>query len=133
MDDEIVNAAAYFRDLCQSVSRCRMTVQNVELVLLERSVWITSEQCWLLGMIVTELITNAYKHAFDERGGIIRIEISSIGAIVECRVCDSGTKNKPIRSAKGLRIIYRLLSILRGSLSQHFEGKDPTFVVTFPK
>jgi two-component sensor histidine kinase len=69
----------------------------------------SSKRCWLLGMIVAELITNAVRHAFDQEGGTIRIECRASGEFVECRVSDNGSASTAhVRPGNGLRIIEAL-------------------------
>src|ERR1700693_3190667 len=64
-----INAASYLRQLCLAISRSKLDFKNIKLVLVERPLVINSERCWRLGMIVSELIANAARHAFPERGG----------------------------------------------------------------
>src|ERR1700737_2861961 len=64
--NDCIDASAYLRELCGSISRSKLENRNVELVLVGSQVKMSSERCWLLGMIVAELITNAVRHAFDQ-------------------------------------------------------------------
>src|SRR3981189_3659319 len=84
-----IDASAYLRDLCGSISRSKLENRNIKLVLVERQFQMSSKRCWLLGMIVAELITNAVRHAFDQEGGTIRIEGRASEGFVECRGSDN--------------------------------------------
>jgi two-component sensor histidine kinase len=107
--NDCIDASAYLRELCGSISRSKLENRNIELVLVDRAFRMSSERCWLLGMIIAELITNAARHAFDRNGGTIRIECRSSGEFVECRVCDNGSASTPdVRPGSGLRIIDAL-------------------------
>jgi two-component sensor histidine kinase len=57
--NDCIDASAYLRDLCGSISRSKLANKNIELVLVDRPFRMSSERCWLLGMIIAELITNA--------------------------------------------------------------------------
>jgi two-component sensor histidine kinase len=104
-----VDASAYLRELCRSISRSKLENRNIELVLVECVFRMSSERCWLLGMIVAELITNAVRHAFDLCGGIIRIECRASGEFVECRVSDNGSASTAeVRPGSGLKIVEAL-------------------------
>jgi two-component sensor histidine kinase len=46
------------------------------------------ERCWRLGLIVSELITNAERHAFRNAGGCIRVKLLPSQSFAECRVTD---------------------------------------------
>jgi two-component sensor histidine kinase len=58
-----IDAAAYLRQLCQSISRSRLESKGIELRLVAPPLEMNSERCWRLGLIVSELITNAECHA----------------------------------------------------------------------
>src|SRR6266404_2549256 len=87
--NDCIDASAYLRDLCGSIARSKLENKNIELVLVERPFRMSSERCWLMGMIVSELITNAVRHAFGRQGGTIRLECRTFGGFVECRVSDN--------------------------------------------
>jgi two-component sensor histidine kinase len=74
-----INAAAYLRRLCLSISRSKLDYKKIKLVLVDRPMSMQSDRCWLLGMIVYELITNAGRHAFDKGSGEIRVEFLPSG------------------------------------------------------
>jgi two-component sensor histidine kinase len=127
-----IDAATYLQQLCQAISRSRLDFKGIELVLVERPLIINSERCWRLGMIVSELITNAARHAFRERGGTIVVELLSSMSIVECRVTDNGTAKANPRSGHGFKIIDALAKGLSGNIRQHFGPGGSTSVVSFP-
>jgi two-component sensor histidine kinase len=64
-----IDATAYLRQLCRAISRSKLDCKGIELVFVERPLSMYSERSWRLGMIVSELITNAARHAFNERAG----------------------------------------------------------------
>jgi two-component sensor histidine kinase len=119
-----VDTAAYLRELCRSISRSKLEQRNIELVLVERPFRMSSERCWMLGMIVSELVTNAVRHAFDRRGGIIRIECRGHPGLIECRVSDNGSASTAdVRPGSGLKIIDALAQDL-GADFQFNLGED---------
>jgi two-component sensor histidine kinase len=116
---DIVDATAYLGELCRLISLSKLERKNIDLVFAERPLSLRSEQCWILGMIVYELINNAARHAFDEAGGEIRVQIVRVGRLVECHVSDDGIGRVHSRTGRGLRIIQDLAAVLQG----HFERK----------
>src|ERR1700730_14306208 len=58
-----IDVAAYLRPLCRAISRSKLDSKGIELRLVERSFQMNSERCWRLGLIMSELITNAERHA----------------------------------------------------------------------
>jgi two-component sensor histidine kinase len=130
--DSLVDVSAYLNQLCGAISRSRLDLQGIELVLVERPLWMNSDCCWRLGMIVSELITNSARHAFRETGGVIRVELSSSPSFVQCRVTDNGTAATNIRRGHGLGIVEALAEGLDGKIDQQFGPRGVTTAVTFP-
>jgi two-component sensor histidine kinase len=104
-----IDAAAYLRQLCRAISRC-----------------------WRLGLIVSELITNAERHAFRNGGGLIRVELLPSLSFIECRVTDNGTSKANTRPRHGLKIVEALAKSLGGTIDQRFGPRGATAVLIFP-
>jgi two-component sensor histidine kinase len=131
--NDCIDASAYLRDLCGSIARSKLENKNIELVLVERPFRMSSERCWLLGMIVAELIANAARHAFDASGGTIRIECHASGALVECRVRDNGSASTPsVRPGSGLRIIDALAQKLDAGFQFNLGEAGSEAVIILP-
>jgi two-component sensor histidine kinase len=121
--DDCIDASAYLRDLCGSISRSKLENTNIELVLVERQFQMSSKRCWLLGMIVAELITNAVRHAFDQEAS---------GEFVECRVSDNGSASTAhVRPGSGLKIIEALAQNLDANFQFNFgeDGSESVLIV----
>ena len=123
-NDDSIDAPAYLRSLCDSISRSKLKDRRIELVLVERPFKMSSDRCWMMGMIIAELITNAVRHAFDGRGGTIEVECRPSGAFVDCRVSDDGSASSvDARPGSGMKIIGALAQELGASLKMNF-GED---------
>ena len=127
-----IDAAAYLRQLCRAISRSRLESKDIELLLVERTFQMNSERCWRLGLIVSELITNAERHAFGNGGGLIRVELLPSLLFIECRVSDNGTSKANTRSRHGLKIVEALAKSLGGTIDQRFGPRGATAVLIFP-
>jgi two-component sensor histidine kinase len=81
-----------------------------------------------LGLLVTEAITNAYKHAFKDRdSGQIRVEVARDAEDkIVVRVRDNGTGFDPTAesngSGLGRSLIEAFVRQLRGELETKFDG-----------
>jgi two-component sensor histidine kinase len=128
-----IDTSSYLSDLCRSISGAKLACRNIELIFVERPpIQLTPENCWRLGMVVSELITNVVRHAFDEHGGIIRIELRTRRGQTECRVSDNGVGMDGCSPGNGLKIINALVDGLGGRFEQH-SGSDGTLsVIVFP-
>ena len=132
-NDDCINAATYLRSLCGSISRSKLENRSIELVLIEFPFQMSSERCWMMGMIVAELVNNAVRHAFDEQGGVIEVECRPFGTFIECHVSDNGSASSvDVRPGSGLKIIGALAQEL-GASFQFNSGEDGSHaVLTIP-
>jgi two-component sensor histidine kinase len=128
----IINASDYIRTLCQSIRRARLDHRGIELVLVEHPLHMHSERSWKLGMIVSELITNSARHAFDGNGGTIRIELSGSGPFAQCCVTDNGSSQGSGRPGDGLKIVDALARELNGEIFHRFGADGALSVLIFP-
>jgi hypothetical protein len=101
-------------------------------VLIESPVQLQSEQCWKVGMILSELIMNSARHAFAERGGTIKIELSAFGSFAQCSFMDNGSSNNSSNPGQGLKIMAALARELNGEIVHRFGAKGATSILVFP-
>jgi two-component sensor histidine kinase len=128
----VIDVSDYIRMLCQSIRRARLDDRGIELVLVASPLQMRSERCWKLGIIVSELITNSVRHAFDNRGGRIRIELSSAGSYVQCCVIDNGSSQSSGVPGQGLKIIEALAKELDGQIVHRFGAEGALSMLIFP-
>ena len=131
--DDWIDSANYLRELCKSISRAKLQHQGIELVLLECPLQLNASRCWRLGMIVSELIANASRHAFGGRGGgKIEVELINHGSFVECTVTDNGSGLANGGPGQGLKIIRSLVHDLHGTIDHRFGAMGTTAKLCFP-
>jgi two-component sensor histidine kinase len=131
-DDTRIDAAIYLRKLCLAIRRSKLDHMKIDLVLAAPPLVLQSDECWLLGMIVYELITNAARHAFAGRIGEIRVELLRVGASVECNVLDNGSAPAKVHRGRGLKIIGELVKALDGRFEQKFGNTGSLSTLVFP-
>jgi two-component sensor histidine kinase len=130
--DVRVDAGAYLRKLCLSICRSKLDHMKIDLVLAAPRLWLSSDRCWLLGLIVFELVTNAARHAFPGGSGEIRVELLRAGKFVECRVLDNGSSAVSFLPRRGLKIVGQLAEALDGRFDQKFRSGGSASIVVFP-
>ena len=128
----IIDASDYILALCRSIRRARLNHRGIELVLVEHPLQMSSDRCWKLGMIVSELITNSARHAFCDRGGTVRIELSASGPLAECCVMDNGSSQNPCTPGEGLKIVAALARELNGRIVYQFGAEGAQSILRFP-
>ena len=130
--DTVIDAAAYLRQLCRSISRSQLDSRKIRLVLAAQPLRLPADQCWRLGMIVFELINNAARHAFAGGEGEIEVELSRVGAFAQCSVIDNGSGAATAAPGRGLSIIGELSRSLGGRFEQRFGPRGSTSILVFP-
>jgi two-component sensor histidine kinase len=127
-----IDACAFMRELCEAIGKSKLADLGIEISLVDRSLRMGSLRCWRLGLIVSELITNAARHAFNGAAGTIRVELRLCGAFVECSVSDNGRWAAPIRPGRGFAIVEALAETLDGNITRIMGNRGSAVVITFP-
>jgi two-component sensor histidine kinase len=132
-DDALIEAAEYLRRLCFSISRSKLERMNIHFVFSADALLLQSDRCWRLGMILYELVTNSARHAFFEgRDGEVRVELSRVGALAQCRVSDNGVVSAGIKPGRGLQILGELSQSLGGQFDHSFGAEGSYFTLVLP-
>ena len=100
---ESVELKAYFSDLCQSISASMIDdPARLTLVTVVDGTTTNSDVSVSMGLIVTELVINAIKHAFSDqtKGGTIEVSFAADGAAWLLSVSDNGA-GMPVGKARG--------------------------------
>ena len=131
--ETLIDAAGYARKLGSAMSRSVLSRMNIRLACAADTLPLAPERCWRLGLIIHELVTNSTKHAcFDDRDGEIRIELTRLGASVNCIVTDNGSASRRFKPGSGLRIVSDLAKGLDGRIQHGFGAKFRSVVLVFP-
>lgn len=96
---------------------------------------ISSDDANPLALLILELITNSVKHAFDEQGGEIIVELKDLGEDLAMTVTDNGVGQRegtPKKSSTGSRLITAFVRQLSGKIDINTDDGRRTHVV-FPK
>ncbi|WP_377278117.1 sensor histidine kinase [Rhizobium sp. R86522] len=129
-----VELRTYFTQLCQSL--CASMIADPERLSIQVNVdnsSVLADVSISLGLIVTELVINALKHAFtDERPGTIEIDYRSSGKDWTLSISDNGI-GMPVgddmpKAGLGTGIVEALVKNLEGELM--LSDADPGTVVT---
>jgi two-component sensor histidine kinase len=135
VQNKMVDVATYLRTLCRQIAVSKLSSRGIELVLNEHFLRLQSFHCWVLGMIVSELVSNSFSHAFGEGGGTISIEVRRFASIVQCRVEDDGaasaSQTPALGRGRGHRIVSALADWLDGTMSYEFTPAGSRCTLTF--
>ncbi|MBZ5582425.1 MAG: ATP-binding protein [Acidobacteriia bacterium] len=111
--------------------RVRVTVNG-------STVHLDVDRAMLCGMIISELVTNALRHAFPQRdGGEVEVSLEPSGIQLILAVRDNGMgmpANRPPESGRtlGLSLVRMLTKQLKGTVEMR-PTQGTEFVITFPQ
>lgn len=132
-----VNLARYIEALVPELCHASGSSQRIELVLELESVELHPERAVPCGLVISELVTNALKHAFPEgRRGVLTIRLERLaGARLRLTVQDDGVglgREFPIQAGTSLGL--DLVAIFTKQLDAELQvgaGPGTSFVLTF--
>jgi two-component sensor histidine kinase len=132
-----VPISGYLKKLCDSLVQLRGHDGKVAIRLEAEDADISLDKAVTLGLITTELATNALKHAFpDDRRGEILIQFECRKGACTLVVSDNGvgfaSTQSDLRSRSGLRLVSSLALQLGAELTE-FGGPGTTVRLQFPQ
>jgi two-component sensor histidine kinase len=86
----MINLADYAAQICESFSKSSLADSGAYITLVADSVWIASDRCWRIGLILAELVRNAASHGLGGGDGAIIVRIKTALGFVSCVVGDNG-------------------------------------------
>ena len=119
--------------LCASLSDSIMAYGRIALALSSEPVAISAYRCWQLSLIISELVTNAARHAFaNRRNGLINVITAVRGGTIECAVADNGGCKPDFAPGRGTMIVNALVSDLGGAITRNHSVNGSTIVISIP-
>lgn len=130
-DVETVSVADFFERLCEALSETILEPAAIRCAASIEDGLLTATQCHRLGLIVTELVTNAAKHAFPDRnGGLLRVEVTNRNCCWCFTVTDNGHGASGSLQGTGGRILEGLARSIGARLNyQSGEGGTRATIV----
>ena len=120
-EGKVIPFESYLRDLCDGILRSFGISDSVNVDINAANIYLGYEKSTICGLIITELITNSIKHAFDKDRGSIEIKMECIGQryLLNYRDNGRGMKNNYLNLSeyKGLGIVNSLINSLGGNYS----------------
>ncbi len=132
---ETIDLKAYLTQLCSFLPGLQDDRKwKVELVCHAGSLILPLNNITVLGMIVAELVTNAYRHAFPNMAGTITVGLTSAGhgkAILT--IWDNGIGLAPTgpTTRRGIGLVRRLIGQMNGTVDV-CSDKGTRWTLAFP-
>jgi two-component sensor histidine kinase len=119
--------------LCAGLSASILAGRPIRLTLLTEPVVIGARRSWQVCLIVSELVTNALRHAFTRCSeGSITIKLGLTAGRVYCAVSDDGVAAPIVRPGRGTTIVDALAADLGGIVLRRHSGRGSCVVLSFP-
>jgi two-component sensor histidine kinase len=116
-DLSMVPVGSFFENLCGALSEAVLAPAGVRCEASIESGTLPAWQCHRLALILTELVTNAAKHAFpNKKGALIRIEVVNRKDRWFCTVADNGIGAVGPLQGTGTRILEGLARSIQARL-----------------
>lgn len=118
--DSTVDLAAYLEALCGSLADFHRGVRPISIRVSCGAIAVKSSQAASIGLIVNELVTNAFKYAFPEgRTGTVEVDVRTRNGKVVITVRDNGIGcPAEAKSGLGTRLINLMTAQMKGSMTR---------------
>ena len=116
-DQSPVSVEAFFENLCGAISGAVLEPAGIRCEAAIESGTLPAPQCHRLALVLTELVTNAAKHAFPNKSGaLIRIDLANRDGAWVCTVADNGIGATAPLQGTGSRILEGLARSIHARL-----------------
>jgi two-component sensor histidine kinase len=130
---ELVDFAAEATGLCRAMVSSILDQDGISLNLSAPSpILLDGFRCWRANLILSELITNAARHAFNARGGRISVTVAASCGRVTCRVSDDGSASGTPKPGHGTHLIDALAADLEGNIERRYTATGAVIMLSFP-
>lgn len=112
-----VSVAPFFESLCGAIAEAVLEPAGIRCEAAIESGTLPASQCHRLALMLTELVTNAAKHAFPNKtGALIRIDMAIGDGAWLCTVADNGIGATAPLQGTGSRILEGLARSIRARM-----------------
>jgi two-component sensor histidine kinase len=132
VEDTVIDATAYLRGLCREIGVSKLIPRGIQLVVLGSPVNLQSLVCWCLGLVVSELVNNSIRHAFQRAHGTIWVGLQHVGPTITCTVEDDGMADPAPVTGRGYRIVRALADRIGAVVHRKFSARGSRCTLTFP-
>src|SRR5580693_6913092 len=120
--------------LCHTMTSSGLADRDIELHLaVTEPVMLDAKRCWRAELIISELITNASRHAFTSQAGHISVAVETAAGQIICRVSDDGSPPAILKRGLGSELIDALAADLDGYVERIHKASGTTITLYFPQ
>jgi two-component sensor histidine kinase len=128
-----VSVETFFENLCEALSEAVLEPASIRCEAAIESGALPASQCHRLALMLTELVTNAAKHAFPNRNdALIRIEMANRDGAWFCTVADNGIGATGPLQGTGSRILEGLARSIHARLQGEAGEQGTRVTIAMP-
>lgn len=129
-----IDAPKYVREICTQLIHSYNAKDSVEIAYNLEQLNFNVETSVPFGLIINEAIVNSLKHAFDNKKGMINIELSKSNDTIKLQVRDNGKgfDVKQNHETIGLELIDTLTEQMEGQLILSSSPNGTSLIISFP-
>lgn len=127
----VIELSDYLEQVCAALSAARLAERGAWLTLVADEVWLDADRCWLVGLIVAELINNAARHGLSGGPGAISVKIVNREWRVICAVANCGSISGG-RRGRGRRLVEAMAAELGGMVEWACGAEGCSVSLEFP-
>jgi two-component sensor histidine kinase len=130
-----VEMKQYLEELGTDLGAALRGVRPVAVRVVAEPIYLPTDRAVAIGIIVNELVTNAFKYAFpDDRAGAVTISLGRNAQGVELRVADNGVGYQLSETGGlGSRLVRLFAQQFGGTVDRQEVEQGASFVITLPK
>jgi chemotaxis family two-component system sensor kinase Cph1 len=133
-DDRIdtVDLSRYLSDLCTEIRASMDDRWGEQISLRLAPIIVSADKAVNIGLILTELLINANKYAYDGQPGPVAVTLDQHRHLLRLVVADSGSGRTKAREGFGGRMMAAIIKGLKGEIEETSNDPGLRFVVTIP-
>lgn len=131
---DMINLGALLVDLCKNLAE---QLEHIEIQCSPEAIEVPPDHAASFALLLTELVSNAAKHAYDENGGVVNVQLISDGPKRLLEVRDEGVGVAPDFSIEtvgegslGMSLIKALAKSVEGKV-EIIRGRGVAFQIWF--
>jgi two-component sensor histidine kinase len=127
--NKTINFGDYVAALCRNLPELYRT-ENVKLTCVTEPYHVDLDVATALGIIITELVNNAYLHAFGDSDGAISAVLRVAQTKATLSISDNGIGFVEVETTRhGIGLVKRLVQQVGGTI-EHHTGNGTTWTIT---
>jgi two-component sensor histidine kinase len=132
--DQLVDMSEYLSELCRSLEDTVRELRPLTVSVKAEPIMLAPDKALPVGLIVNELLTNAFKYAFtDNRIGHVQVELGRKEGALELSVADDGAGcSEAKRTGLGTKLVMLLVDQLGGTAEWKQANPGCKVTATFP-